>query len=246
MIWRLLPLATERGAMNMAIDEAVAEGLRDGVSPPTVRFYSWSPGAVSIGCFQSAREEVDVDTCARLGVDVIRRRTGGGAVYHDPDGEITYSVIAPEATFGNDIHTSYRLICGYIIDALGHLGIPSEFRPINDITVGGKKISGSAQTRRGGVFLQHGTLLLSFDSERMSLLRPSPAKLSARNSKSVEDLLTSVRSCCSASRDEVLDALRKGLRPLGEMRDAGLTIEERARANEIALSYDDDAWTFFR
>lgn len=245
MMWRLVPFAVERGAMNMAIDEAVAEAVRSGTSPPTVRFYSWSPGTVSIGCFQSARAEIDVDACTRLGVDIVRRRTGGGAVYHDTDGEITYSVIAPEEMFGADIPASYRGVCGHIIEALRMLGISSEFRPVNDVTVDGKKISGSAQTRRGGVFLQHGTLLLSLNPERFSLLTPSKAKMSGRG-RSVEELLTSVRSHSNASRDDVLNALHESFCPSGGMTEAPLTETELERAREISLRYDDRGWTFSR
>jgi lipoate-protein ligase A len=241
MRWRLLPFTSERGAMNMAIDEAVAESVGLGRSPPTVRFYSWSPGAVSIGCFQST-EEVDLDACTRLGVDLVRRRTGGGAVYHDPKGEVTYSIIAPEHLFGRDIPASYRQVCGHVIDALGTLGIRSTFRPVNDIVVDGKKISGSAQTRRGGVLLQHGTLLLSLDTQKMfSLLRPSAAKLSGRN---VGDILTSVSSFTDASRDEVLAALRESFLSSREWAEAPLEPEELRRAEELAARYRDEGWTF--
>lgn len=243
MMWRLLPFTAERGAMNMAIDEAVAEAVGLGTSPPTVRFYSWSPGAVSLGCFQSI-EEVNVDACARMGVDIVRRRTGGGAVYHDPEGEITYSIIAPEQLFGHDIPASYRQVCGHVIDALRLLGIESRFRPVNDIEAGGRKISGSAQTRRGGVLLQHGTLLLSFDAERMfSLLRPTAAKLSNR---SVNDILTSVGSLANASRDEVLKALREGFLSSRVWEASPLTSDEASRAKELAVRYQDDGWTFLR
>lgn len=243
MMWRLLPFTAERGAMNMAIDEAVAEFVGLGVSPPTIRFYSWSPGAVTIGCFQST-EEADVDACSRLGVDLVRRRTGGGAVYHDPQGEITYSIIAPERLFGHDIQASYRQVCGHVIDALRLLGIGSRFRPVNDIEVEGRKISGSAQTRRGGVFLQHGTLLLSLDAEKMfSLLRPTAAKLSNRN---VNDILTSVGSLSDASRDEILEALRKGFLSSREWEASRLTSDEESRARELAVRYRDDDWTFSR
>lgn len=243
MMWRLLPFNAERGAMNMAIDEAVAEAVGLGVSPPTIRFYSWSPGAVTLGCFQSI-DEVNVDACARMGVDIVRRRTGGGAVYHDPEGEVTYSIIAPERLFGHDIPASYRQVCGHVIDALRLLGVESRFRPVNDIEAGGRKISGSAQTRRGGVLLQHGTLLLSFDAERMfSLLRPTAAKLSNRN---INDILTSVGSLTNASRDEVLKALREGFLSSRAWEASPLTSHEANRAKELVARYRDDSWTFLR
>ena len=144
----------------MAVDEAIAAGIAAGTSPPTIRFYTWKPCAVTIGYFQCLRDEVDREACSSKGIDVVRRRTGGGAVYHDEHGEITYSVIAPESYFSKDIRASYREICGGIIGGLGRLGIAAEFRPINDVVVNGRKISGSAQTRRQGILTQHGTVLV--------------------------------------------------------------------------------------
>lgn len=243
MRWRLLPFAAYRGAMNMAVDETVADTVRAG-GPPTVRFYAWSPGAVSIGAFQSAAEEVDLDECRRRGVEVVRRRTGGGAVYHDPRGEVTYSVIAPQAVFGNDILASYREVCGYVMSALAALGVPSEYRPINDIVVSGRKISGSAQTRREGVFLMHGTVLLSIDREAMSsLLTPSPAKAAGRPAGGV----TCLAEHADASLDEVLPALREAFLRGRRWEEGDLTSEEEARAQELVRSrYGSDAWTFSR
>lgn len=244
MKWRLLPMVQERGAMNMAMDEAVAEAVGRGAAPPTIRFYTWSPPAVTIGCFQSAEREVDVEACVRLGVDIVRRRTGGGAVYHDPEGEVTYSLIAPEHLYGNDIPSSYREVCGHIIDALHILGIEAEFRPVNDVVVRGKKISGSAQTRRGGVLLQHGTLLLSLDAPVMfSLLRPSRVKLSDRDPL---DVLTSVSAWSDSRREEVLEALRESFLSSRSWVESPLTPEEMERARELAARYDDHEWTFER
>src|SRR3989344_9694956 len=96
--WRVLPLESYDAYMAMAIDEAISEAVAAG-GEPTIRFWSWKPSAVSIGYFQSLDEEVNIQRCYELGVDYVRRRTGGGAVYHDSKGELTYSVIAPEAMF---------------------------------------------------------------------------------------------------------------------------------------------------
>src|SRR5208282_4253098 len=104
--------------------------------------------AVSIGTFQSMANEVNVEECNRSNVSYVRRLTGGGAVYHDSNGEITYSVIAPESLFPKNIIESYKVICSWVISGLAILGIKAEFVPINDIVVNGKKISGNAQTRR--------------------------------------------------------------------------------------------------
>ncbi|MDW5563721.1 MAG: biotin/lipoate A/B protein ligase family protein [Methanomassiliicoccus sp.] len=247
MRWRLLPFEQHQAPMNMAIDEAVAEAVGHGALP-TVRFYGWRPSAVSIGRFQRARDEVDLDECARLGVDVVRRRTGGGAVYHDHRGEITYSVIAPEALMGSDITASYREVCGWVISALGDLGIDAEFAPINDVIASGRKISGCAQTRRQGVFLQHGTVLHDLDLERMfSVLRVDRMKLSDKAITEARNRVTSVRSLSGASQEALLSSLHRSFLAGKEWTEATLSTSEDARASELADSrYGDRSWTFSR
>jgi len=138
---------------------------------------------------QSIEKEVNLPACEKYGVDVTRRITGGGAVYHDYDGEITYSIVAPEADpkMPADILESYELICGAIVNGLAGLGVDAEFKPVNDIVAGGKKISGNAQTRRHGVILQHGTILVDSDIRRMfQVLRVSDAKISDKLIQAVE------------------------------------------------------------
>src|SRR3989338_1792208 len=112
--WRIIPLTINNAFMNMAIDEAISESVANGAAP-TIRFYRWLPSAVSIGYFQSLHDEVNIEKCNELGLHIVRRRTGGGAVYHDYDGEITYSVIAPEKLFPRGIRESYQVICSWIV-----------------------------------------------------------------------------------------------------------------------------------
>lgn len=172
---------------NMAIDESI---LLNKI--PTFRLYGWSPPAVSIGYFQGLEEEVDVRACDEDGIDIVRRLTGGGAVYHDC--ELTYSMALPEDSFiSRDILTSYRQICSYIINALNDLDIVASFHGINDILVGDKKISGNAQTRRGGMILQHGTIILGLDAKRMfRYLKVPTEKLRDKAVEAVKDRVTSI------------------------------------------------------
>jgi len=204
-IWRVVGLETHDAFENMALDEAICETVAEKDSLPTIRFYRWKPSAVSVGYFQSLRDEIAVEKCEEKGVDFVRRRTGGGAVYHDYEGELTYSVIAPESMFPKGIIDSYHLICGWIMDGLGRVGIETEFKPINDIVtvadavsgngqfVGGRKISGNAQTRRGGVLLQHGTILFKLDVKKMfSFLTVGQDKIADKMIAAVEERVTSV------------------------------------------------------
>jgi lipoate-protein ligase A len=246
--WRVIPLEVHDAYTNMGTDEAILEYVRDGKSGPTIRFYRWKPSAVSIGRFQSMEKEVNIARCRELGVDYIRRITGGGAVYHDLDGEITYSVIAPESHFPHGIRESYAFICGWVIAGLGALGIEAAFAPINDIVVRGRKISGNAQTRREGVLLQHGTVLYSIDVKKMfSLLNVSAEKISDKMIKSVEERVTSVSEYSDASIEETYEALLRGFTKGKEYEEGRLSSDEVGRASELAKKvYATEAWNFSR
>lgn len=248
MKWRVIPLEIHDAFFNMAADDAIGEGVKEGTSPPTIRFYKWKPGAVSIGHFQSMNDEVDVDKCRELGIDFIRRKTGGGAVYHDEEGEVTYSVIAQESLFPKGIIESYRLICGWVVNGLAEVGIKADFVPINDIVVEGKKISGNAQARRGGVLLQHGTILYDLDIVTMfSLLKISNEKISDKMIKSVQERVTRVLDHNIVTQQDLYLALLKGFTDgreyeLGEMSEA-----ELRRTRELADSvFRTDGWNFMR
>ena len=178
--------------MNMALDEAVMRLAREQTTP-TIRFYGWKPSAISIGYFQSLEEEVDLKKCKDLGVDFVRRITGGGAVFHDA--ELTYSFVCMENSnvVPKKIIDSYQKICGALVNGFGEMGLEAKFMPINDIIVNGKKISGNAQTRREGVVLQHGTILLEVDVDKMfSLLKVPSEKMRGKLIEDVKQRVTSV------------------------------------------------------
>jgi len=178
--WRLIPIETRNAYMNMAIDEAVFRARIRGIVPNTIRFYLWQPSAVSVGRFQKVENEVYVENCKKYGVNIVRRISGGGTVYHDSKGEITYSVVADKKSLETqDIAVVYRKICGGLIEALKILGLNANFSPGSErqcpnIVVRGKKLSGSAQAHSGNVVLQHGTLLLDVDLEQMFNLLKVP------------------------------------------------------------------------
>lgn len=243
--WRILPLTQNSAAINMAIDEAVSEAVASGASPSTIRFYTWNPSAVSIGYFQSLHQEVDLEVAKKDGIDIVRRRTGGGAVYHDAKGEITYSVIAPDTLFPNDIIKSYHEICGWIIRSLALLGIEASFHPINDILVGGRKISGNAQTRRGGVLLQHGTILYDLDLDTMfSVLRVGKEKLSDKQIQDVRQRVTRLLDHGQFSKEQLYDSLHQGFTEGKEWEFGTLTMQEERHAVELVEEkYGRMEWT---
>lgn len=251
--WRLIDMRIEDAATQMAIDEAIAMARLEEDTPDTIRLYRWKPSAVSVGYFQSLEKEVNLDACEKYGVDVIRRITGGGAVYHDYGGEITYSLVAPEShpRIPRDILASYKLICGAIVAGLKNLGIGAEFKPVNDILAGGKKISGNAQTRRHGVVLQHGTVLVDSDLERMfQVLRVSDVKISDKLIQAVEERVTNIRRYLGrrVKFDEARDALVRGFEETLniELKPGELTSREEDFVGRLREKYRSQEWVFQR
>lgn len=211
--WRLLLTGANTAAKNMAIDRAVLTTNSQGKVLPTVRFYEWAPSAISIGYFQSLSDEVDLKMCKKFGVDYVRRITGGGAVFHDD--ELTYSIVIPEDhnEIPKNIIDSYRRICGAIIKGLKNLKIGCEYKPINDIITNGKKISGNAQTRKQKTVLQHGTIIMDVDVEKMfSLLKVPNEKIRDKMISDVKQRVTSVKNCLgkNVSFNKVADAMKNG------------------------------------
>ncbi len=248
MKWRVIELETCDAAMNMALDEVAGESVRNGSSPPTIRFYSYKPGAVSIGYFQCIKDEVNLDVCRELGIDCVRRFTGGGAVYHDCDGEITYSISAPLGMFPRNIIESYRMICGLVAGGLGRLGIKAKFRPVNDILVENKKISGSAQTRRGGVLLQHGTLLYDLDLKTMfSVLNVSTQKISDKMIRNAEERVTCILRHCKVDKWGVYEALVQSFTEGKYFEFGEWSKNEMELARKLAeKKYRSDEWKYLR
>lgn len=252
--WRLLGVDTNDAYVNMAVDEAICRKRAEGKAPNTVRLYRWKPSAVSVGYFQLVEEEVNLGACRGMGIDVVRRMTGGGAVYHSYEGEITYSLITGQdhPKIPGDVVKSYELICGGIVAGLERLGIEARFKPINDITVCGRKISGNAQTRRWGQVLQHGTILLDADVRTMfTVLKVSKEKISDKMIKSAEERVTALRR--ELGRDvefeEVAEALKQGFEEaLGvDLVEGELNSGEKELATKLRESkYSTEGWVFDR
>ncbi|GHT97419.1 octanoyltransferase LipM [Spirochaetia bacterium] len=250
--FRLLRTGLRAGAYNMGLDEALLEAVSQGASLPVLRFYGWSPAAVSVGYFQGLEEEIDLAACTRHGVDAVRRITGGGAVFHQA--ELTYSIIMPDAhpLAGNGIQESYVILCAGIVAGLSLLGVPSRFVPINDIIAEGRKISGNAQTRRKGCVLQHGTIMLENDVDLMfELLRVPSEKSRGTLIQDVKERVTSLHTLLGrpVPFEEAEDAMTEGFRralslDFGQGTDPSLPAPaEDARARELAAEkFGASAW----
>lgn len=257
--WRLLVTEPVEGATNMAIDEALWRGRQAGTSPPTLRFFAWEPPCLSLGYGQPLDGSVDAGACRRLGVGIVRRPTGGGAIYHDgPERELTYSVVATagDLGIGPDLLETYHWICRALLRGLNELGAGADMVAVGggsgpapafcfartgafEIEVGGRKLVGSAQRRRGTSFLQHGAVLLGVDEARLRAVFPT-----TRNPLSPMTTLEAATGR-RVSFDEVTLALAAAFeREHGlTLAPGGLSDEETAQVEAlVADKYGTDAW----
>jgi lipoate-protein ligase A len=242
--------------MNMAIDEAILKARIENLVPNTLRLYRWEPSAVSIGKFQKIENEVQIGNCRMQGVDIVRRITGGGTVYHDAENEVTYSVIAKKKDLNaNDITVVYAKIYAGLAEAIKILGLNADFSEGNvktcpNLTVKGKKISGSAQSHKSGVVLQHGTLLLDVDLEKMfTLLRVPWANTCMQVVNVAKHKITSIRKELGndVTITEVYPALIKGFQKALNIQlvEGKLTPYERGLADKLYKEkYVTDDWNF--
>lgn len=216
--WRYLPLEVRDGYWNMALDEAILKAVIEKKSPNTLRFFKWDPSTATIGRNQSLSTEIDVEFAKKSGFQVVRRITGGGAVFHDNLREITYSIVCPltflERLGAKTVMDQFEIITQGIVAGLMIYGLKPEKGVIHcpALFLDGKKFSGNAQLRRGGNILQHGTILLDIDPELMYSILKAPEDIG--KSKMVQ----SVRAKCIGIRDHLenyeekrfLEALKKG------------------------------------
>lgn len=254
--WRLLKLETNNAFMNMAVDEAILQARIFGKVQNTLRFFRWQPSAVSIGHFQEVQKEVLVENCKKHGIDIVRRISGGGAVYHDYFGEITYSVtVATEDLRTGDVFAAYNLICNGLIETIKILGINADFNPGDpkncpNVSVNGRKISGSAQSHKNRVLLQHGTLLVDVDLKRMFTFLNVPwAKTCMEVVNIAEKKITSIKQelSSSVSIKEASEALVKGFeKALGiSLKKGELTDYEQSLVEKLCKEkYSTDDWNF--
>ncbi len=264
--WRLVNSGAVDGPGNMAVDEALLESVASGRSAPILRLYGWRPPCLSIGLSQEW-DVVDMARCAELGWDVVRRATGGRAILHVD--ELTYAVIVPDTDprVEGGIRESYRRLSEALLAGLAGLGLQTErIRPYYadrgdlgpacfdgpgeyEITVGQMKLLGSAQARKKGVVLQHGSLPLHGDITRIvdGLYFDLPGQRTAVRLRLRYRATTVLHSLGRVvSYDEAASALRDGFAAALDLalEEIPLTAAEQARAGILrAEKYAHDAWT---
>lgn len=208
----MLPFRRECGAMAMALDDALLEARSTGSIEDCMRFFQFCPSAVTIGRFQSLNREVDVHACRREGVDIVRRPTGGGTVFHHDCGELTFSVVMGQTPKTRTIAGAFEHICAGVVHGLHELGVKAVFSPVNDILIAGKKISGSAQARRKDALLVHGTVMYATSLSSLArFLTVSSTKLKSKGVSSVEKRVTTLElESAPCDLDTVMDAMNRG------------------------------------
>lgn len=245
--WHLVRTDPLTPLQHMALDEVLAEEVAAGRRAPSVRFWEWAAPSVIIGSFQSVRNEVDLDAADRNGIEVVRRITGGGAMFVEPGTTVTYSLYAPQSLVaGMSFADSYAFLDAWVLEVLGELGMNVWYQPLNDITSDGGKVGGAAQKRvAAGAVLHHVTMSYSIDAAKMAdVLRVGGVKLSDKGVASADKRVDPLRRQTGMSREQVIDALSAGFADRFGLLDDAVTPAEWQRVDErITAKFATPEWT---
>jgi lipoate-protein ligase A len=246
--WELVHPGPLDPLTHLALDQVLAEEVGDGRRAPTLRFWEWASPAVVIGSFQSVKNEVDPVNAAKYGFPVVRRISGGGAMFIEPPGAVTYSIYAPiDLVQGMSFADSYAFFDEWAVQALQSLGIDASYVPLNDIASPTGKIGGAAQKRLGnGGVLHHVTMAYDMDGDRMAeVLRIGREKLSDKGTKSANKRVDPLRSQTGMTRQQIIERMIDTFRGLHGLTDGSLTDFELGRARELVeTKFGTDEWLY--
>lgn len=273
--WGFIDSGERSPAFNMALDEALLDWHSEGSIPPIIRFYGWEPATLSIGYFQKVEKEIEMEVVKELGLGFVRRPTGGRGVLHEH--ELTYSVIVSEdyPDMPKTVTEAYRVISEGILKGFHHLGLEAYFavpqtpaerdslkNPRSavcfdapswyELVVEGRKVAGSAQTRQKGVILQHGSILLDLDEDKLfSLFKYPNERVKERMQKAFKNKAVAINdiSTRKITIDEAKEAFQVGFQEgLNiELVPYTLSSEQLQYVEQLATEkYETDEWNFKR
>lgn len=245
--WRLIRTEPLPPRVHLALDQVLTEAVARGEAPPMLRIWNWTAPAVVIGMFQSVRNEVDLDAAARFGIPVVRRISGGGAMFMEAGNVVTYSLYLPDSLVaGLSFEASYAFLDAWTVAALRELGIDAWYKPLNDITSAGGKIGGAAQKRiRGGV-LHHVTMSYDIDADRMvQVLRIGREKISDKGIASANKRVDPLKSQTGLPREAIIEHMCAVFRREHGLEPGTLAPPLLARAEELAeTKFAGDDWLY--
>ncbi|MCT2594061.1 lipoate--protein ligase family protein [Streptomyces sp. N2-109] len=246
--WQLIHEGPQSPALHMALDQVLTEQVAAGLRPPVLRVWEWASPAVIIGSFQSLRNEVDPEGAERHGIEVVRRISGGGAMFVEPGNTITYSLCVPDSlVHGLSFADSYAYLDDWVLGALADMGVQAWYQPLNDIASPGGKIAGAAQKRLAGsgAVLHHVTMAYDIDADKMvEVLRIGKEKLSDKGTASARKRVDPLRRQTGLARTEVIDRMIASFRNRYGLTLDGLTEQEMRRARELAATkFSSPEWT---
>lgn len=246
--WTILHPGPLPALVHVALDQVLTEEVAAGRRGPMLRFWEWDESAVIIGSFQSVANEVDVAAAEREGMRVIRRISGGGAMFMEAGNVVTYSLYLPDALVaGMSFAESYAFLDAWVLDALRGLGVDAVYQPLNDIASPSGKIGGAAQKRLGGGgVLHHATLSYDIDAEKMTeVLRIGREKISDKGIASAKKRVSPLLAQTGMPRAEIIEALKRSFVEQHGGERGEVTPEELARAERLAAEkFASEEWTY--
>lgn len=251
--WEVLPAVNLPIALNVALDQVLTEEVGAGRRPPLLRLWDWSERAVVIGSFQSLINEVDAEAADALDAVVVRRISGGGAMFMESGNCITYSLCFPQSLVdGLSFADSYPFLDSWVMEALDRIGVQAAYKPLNDIVSAvpgeshGRKIGGAAQKRlANGGMLHHVTMSYDIDAERMTqVLRVGREKLSDKGHGSAVKRVDPLRSQTGMAREQIMEMFAQTFAERHGATVASIRDDELQRAQELVVEkFATRTWT---
>jgi len=243
--WQVVMPSPLPAHVQMALDEVLLNALIAGRRGSMLRFWEWSEPALILGSGQVLANEVDLQQARELGFAVARRMSGGGTMIAEPGRTLTYSIYAPQSLVsGLSLVESFAFFDAWAVDCFRELGVPADYRQINDIVSPEGKIGGAAQARRRGHILHHTTIAHAMDPALVPrLIRIGRERVSPRGVRSAQKAVSPLERWLALSRDQVVSALAACFRRRHATTPGQIDDEELAAARDLAAhKYATQAW----